>query len=119
LLIKGGGKEMFTNKYLNLGYVSIIAIILGLVISTSFVNTAQAEEKKVELKIKGMGCEMCAKAVEKVISRCAGVMDCEVGYKEGKAVIEIEVGKAKAGEIIEAIEDAGFDVPEWEIPELY
>ncbi len=110
---------MLTNKYLSLVYISIIAIILGLVINTTFVNTAQAEEKKVELKIKGMGCEMCANAIEKVISRCAGVMGCEVSYKKGKATIEIEVGKAKAGEIIEAIEDAGFDVPEWEIPELY
>ena len=111
---------MLTNKYLSLGYISIFAIILGLVISTSYVNTAQAaDEKKVELKIKGMGCEMCANAIEKVISRCAGVMDCDVSYKEGKATIEIEVGKAKAGEIIEAIEAAGFDVPDWEIPELY
>ncbi len=111
---------MFTNKFLNLGYVSMIVIILGLVISASYVNTAQAAEKKtVELKIKGMGCEMCAKAVEKVVSRCAGVMGCDVSVKEGKATIEIEVGKAKAGEVIEAIEDAGFGVPDWDIPEMY
>ncbi len=109
---------MLTNKYLNLGYIYIIAVILGLVISTSFVNTAQAEEKKVELKIKGMGCEMCAKAIETVISKCAGVMGCDVSYKEGKATVEIEVGKAKAGEIIEAIEEAGY-VPEGDIPEMY
>ncbi len=86
---------MFTNKYLSLGYISIFAIILGLVISTSFVNTAQAEEKKVELKIKGMGCEMCAKAIETVISKCAGVEGCAVSFKEGKAVVEIEAGKDK------------------------
>lgn len=50
-------------------------------------------------------------------------MDYDVSSKEGKVTIEIEVGKAKAkakaGEIIDAIEDAGFDVPEWEIPEVY
>ena len=87
---------MLTNKYLNLGYVSIIAIILGLVINTTFVNTAQAaEEKKIELKIKGMGCEMCAKAIETVISKCAGVMGCDVSFKEGKATVEIEAGKDK------------------------
>ncbi|MFQ5712568.1 MAG: heavy-metal-associated domain-containing protein [Candidatus Scalinduaceae bacterium] len=110
---------MLTNKYLNLGYISIIAIILGLAISTSYVNTAQAaDEKKVELKIKGMGCEMCAKAIKTVISRCAGVEGCGVSYKEGKAIIEIEVGKAKAGEIIEAVEEAGY-VPVGDIPEMY
>ncbi len=87
---------MLTNKYLNLGYVSIIAIILGLVISTSFVNTAQAaEENKVELKIKGMGCEMCAKAIKTLVMKCAGVEGCEVSYKDGKAVVEIEAGKDK------------------------
>jgi copper chaperone CopZ len=87
---------MLTNKYLNLGYVSIIAIILGLVISTSFVNTAQAaEENKVELKIKGMGCEMCAKAIKTLVMQCAGVEGCEVSYKDGKAVVEIEAGKDK------------------------
>jgi copper chaperone CopZ len=110
---------MFTNKYLNLGYISIIAIILGLVINTTFVNTAQAaDEKKVELKIKGMGCEMCAKAIEIVVSKCAGVMGCDVSFKEGKATVEIEVGKAKAGEIIKAIEEAGY-VPVGDIPEMY
>jgi copper chaperone CopZ len=90
------GKKMFTNKYLNLGYVSIIAVILGLVISTSFVNTAQAaEEKKVELKIGGMGCEMCAKAIKTLIMQCAGVEGCEISFKEGKAEVLIEAGKDK------------------------
>jgi hypothetical protein len=50
--------KMFTNKYLNFGYISVVALILGLVISTSYVNTAQAtEEEKIELKFKGMGDE--------------------------------------------------------------
>jgi copper chaperone CopZ len=110
---------MFTNKYLSLGYISMIAIILGLVISTSYVNTAQAaDEKKIELKIKGMGCEMCANAIESAITKCAGVMGCDVSFKEGKATVEIEVGKAKAGEIIGAVEDLGY-LTEGEIPELY
>ena len=110
---------MFTNKFLNLGYISIFALILGIVISTSYVNTAQAaDEKKVELKIKGMGCEMCAQHIKKAISNCAGVMDCDVSYKEGKATIEVEVGKAHAGDIIEAIEEAGY-VPVGDIPDMY
>ncbi len=100
---------MLTNKYLNLGYISIIAIILGLVINTTFVNTAQAvDEKNVELTIKGMGCGMCANSLEALIMKCAGVKGCEVSFKEGKAVVEIEVGKAKIEEIVEAIEEAGF-----------
>jgi copper chaperone CopZ len=112
--------KMLTNKYLNLGYVSIIAIILGLVINTTFVNTVQADdEKKVELTIKGMGCEMCADTIKTLVMKCAGVKGCEVSYKEGKATVEIEAGKAKTEEIVETVEGAGFIVDEWEIPEVY
>ncbi len=97
---------MFTNKYLNLGYISIIAIILGLVISTSFVNTAQADdEKKVELKIKGMGCEMCAKAIKTLVMKCAGVEGCEVSFKDGKAEVQIEAGKDKE-DVLREIDEA-------------
>ncbi len=93
---------MLTNKYLNLGYISIIAIILGLVISISFVNTAQAaEEKKVELKITGMGCEMCANAIKTLIMKCAGVEGCEISYKEGKAEVLIKPGLYKEDILME------------------
>jgi copper chaperone CopZ len=110
--------KMLTNRYLSLGYISIFAIILGLVISTSYVNTTQAaDEQKVELKIKGMGCEMCANSLEALIVKCAGVRGCAVSYKEGKATVEIEAGKTE--ELIRTLEGAGFGVPEWEIPELY
>jgi len=114
---------MLANKFLNLGYVSMIAIILGLAITTSYVNTAQAADKeKIELKIKGMGCPMCAKAIEKIVSDCDGVMDCKVSFKEGKATVRIEAGKAvgeEVGIIKEALEEAGIVVDEWDIEELY
>jgi hypothetical protein len=38
--------------------------------------------------------------------------------KNGKATVEIEAG-TKPEEIKEAIEEAGYGVPEWEIPEVY
>ncbi len=99
---------MLTSKYLNLGCISIIAIILGLVISTSFVNTAQAaEEKKVELKIKGMGCEMCANAIKTLIMKCAGVEGCEISYKEGAAEVLIKAGKYKE-DILREIDEKMF-----------
>ncbi len=114
---------MLANKYLNLGYVSMIAIILGLAITTSYVNTAQADGKeKVELQIKGMGCPMCTNAIEKIVSDCAGVMDCKVSYKEGKATVRIETGKAvgeQVGIIKEALEEGGFVVDDWDIEEMY
>lgn len=108
---------MFSNKYLNLGYISMIALIFGIVISTSFVNTVQAHEqhKKVDLKIKGMDCENCAKAVESIISKCSGVAGCAVSLKEGKAVIEVEPDGVthEVGEVISELKGYGYDVAEW------
>lgn len=101
---------MFTNKYLNLGYISLIALIIGIAVSTSYINTAQAgEKKKVELKIKGMGCPMCAKAIETIISKCAGVEGCHVSYKEGKATVEIDAN-ANMEEIKKAVEEVSAEL---------
>ncbi|GAX59086.1 P-type ATPase [Candidatus Scalindua japonica] len=109
---------MLTNKYLSLGYVSIFAIILGLAINTTCVNTAQAtDHKKIEFKVKGMGCEHCAKAIETIVTQCSGVMGCAVSYKDGKATVEIEAGKLK--EVIETLEHAGFEIPPGDIEEMY
>lgn len=100
---------MFTNKFLKLGYVSLVAVVLGLIISASYVNTTQAEEtKKVELKIEGMGCKMCAKTIESIITHCSGVMGCAVSYKDGKATVEVEVGKM--GEVVDSLEGAGYSI---------
>lgn len=114
---------MFSNKYSNLGCISMIALILGIAISTSSVNTVQAHEqhKKVDLKIKGMGCDHCAKAVETIISKCSGIAGCAVSYKEGKAIIEVEPGEvtAEIELVVDELGEAGFEVPEWEIEETY
>lgn len=102
---------MLTNKYLNFGYISIIAVILGLVVSTSFVKTTQAEEGKIEIEIKGMGCEMCAKAIKTLVMKCDGVKGCAVSFKDGKATVDIEAVKDKEkvlSEIEEEIEEAGY-----------
>ncbi len=96
---------MFTNRYLNLGYLSVIAVVFVMVMS---VSVAKAGEEEVELKVDGMTCGMCENAVKTALLNCKGVKDAEVSHKEGKAVVKIEEGKAKTDELIKAVEKAGF-----------
>lgn len=118
---------MTTNRYLKLGCMSIIAVIFGIAISLPFMNRVQANDhekhdhKKLELNIKGMDCEHCAKAINAIISKCSGVTGCAVSFEEGKAIIEVEADKAEeeTEEIIEELKGAGYEIPDWHIEDLY
>ena len=120
---------MKTNKYLNFGYLSLIPVTFGIIISTSVVNAAtlpqdntfylnpkpyelaegkSTNEEQIELKVNGMTCGACSKSVKSALLRVTGVKDAVVSHEEGKAVVIIEKGKAKTDEIIKAIEQAGF-----------
>jgi copper chaperone CopZ len=59
------------------------------------------------VKIKGMNCGHCVKAVDNALRQLAEVKDVKVTI--GEAVITTEQA-ADEGKIREAIEDAGFEV---------
>lgn len=122
---------MNTNKYLNFGYLSLIPVTFGIIISTSVVNAAtlpqdntfclnpkpyelaegkSTNEEQIELKVNGMTCGACSKTVKSALLRVTGVKDAVVSHEEGKAVVIIEKGKASTDEIIKAVEQAGFSV---------
>ena len=65
-------------------------------------------EEQIELKVNGMTCGACSKAVKSALLKVTGVTDAVVSHDEGKAVVIIEKGKAKTDEIIKAVENAGF-----------
>ena len=98
---------MFTSRYLKLSYISVISIIFGIVMVMS-VSVAKAGEEEVVLNVNGMTCGMCENAVKTALLKCSGVKNAEVSHKEGKAVVKVEEGKAKADELIKAVEKAGF-----------
>ncbi|MCR4290687.1 MAG: heavy-metal-associated domain-containing protein [Candidatus Scalindua sp.] len=85
---------MMRNKFKNLAYVSVIVIFIAIV-SVHFINVATADEKggNIEVEIKGMGCEMCAKAIKTLVMKCDGVEGCAISSKDGKAIIQIQKGK--------------------------
>jgi copper chaperone CopZ len=101
---------MFTNRYLKIGYLSVIAVVFVMVISASyeFAYAGAENEEEVVLNVKGMTCGMCENTVKTALLKCNGVKDAEVSHKEGKAVVKVEEGKAKTDELIKAVEKAGF-----------
>ena len=120
---------MNTNKYLNFGYLSLIPVTFGIIISASVVNAVtlpqdnavcldpkpyelaegkSTNEEQIELKVNGMTCGACSKTVKSALLKVTGVTDAVVSHDEGKAVVIIEKGKAKTDEIIKAVENAGF-----------
>ena len=120
---------MNTNKYLNLGYLSLIPVTFGIIISASVVKAVTlpqdntvclnpkpyelaegkpTNEEQIELKVNGMTCGACSKTVKSALLKVTGVKDAVVSHDEGKAVVTVEKGKANTQELIKAVETAGF-----------
>ncbi len=101
---------MFTNKYLNLGYLSVISVVfvIAMSVSSGFVYAGSENEEEIVLNVEGMTCGACEDAIKSALLKCDGVKDAEVNYKDGKAVVQTEGSKVETDELIKAIEKAGF-----------
>ena len=66
-------------------------------------------EKKT-LKVEGMSCEHCVKAVNQALSDLTGMANVKVDLKTGTASFEFDPAKTGLNEIESAIEDAGYSV---------
>ena len=58
--------------------------------------------------IEGMHCGACATGIEMFLSNTEGVSSAKVLFEEKKAEVEYDENKANDGQIIKAIEEAGF-----------
>ena len=67
--------------------------------------------KTITLNIKGMHCGGCVKSVTRVLTELDGVQSADVQL-EGKANITFDENRANVAQLIEVIEDAGFDATE-------
>lgn len=68
------------------------------------------EDKMPSVKVQGMHCGNCKKAVEAAVGKVPGVKSVAVSLEKGEAVWMDEEGKPAAREaIVEAIEDIGFE----------
>ena len=66
-------------------------------------------EKKT-LKVEGMSCEHCVKAVTKAAGELPGVKDVAVDLKGGTVSFNYDPGAAALKDIEAAIVDAGYEV---------
>lgn len=67
--------------------------------------------KTITLNIEGMHCGGCVKSVTRVLTELYGVQSADVQL-EGKANITFDENRVNVAQLIEVIEDAGFDATE-------
>ena len=66
------------------------------------------------LKIEGMTCAACAKAVERVSKKLDGVNEANVNFATEKLTVSFEPSKVRVSDIKKAIEKAGYKASEEE-----
>ena len=63
----------------------------------------------ITLNIDGMTCGGCVKSVTKVLNGLDGVRSATVSLENKNAQVEFDDGKIQIAQLVEAVEDAGFD----------
>lgn len=66
--------------------------------------------EKIILKVGGMSCEHCVKAVSKAVGDLSGVAKVSVDLKAGTAAVNFDPAKSSVTDIRAAIEEAGYTV---------
>ncbi len=70
-----------------------------------------SESKTIEFKIEGMDCGSCVREIETAVGALEGVATVKVSLADGSAVVSLDPARVTEAAVIEAVEDAGFDVP--------
>ena len=65
--------------------------------------------KETVLDVEGMTCSNCVRHVEGALRKIDGVGAVEVKLQEGKVRVEHDPGKASIAQMIEALDEAGYD----------
>ncbi|MCY8808608.1 copper chaperone CopZ [Bacillus atrophaeus] len=62
------------------------------------------------IKVEGMSCQHCVKAVESSVGELNGVSAVHVNLEAGEVDVSFHAGQVSLKEITDAIEDQGYDV---------
>lgn len=65
---------------------------------------------KITLKVEGMTCNHCEKAINDTLTALNGVNTVEVHLKEGTVNVTYSEEKVEVSQMVEAIEEQGYDV---------
>lgn len=66
------------------------------------------ETKKTVIPVKGMTCVNCAAAIQKDISKLAGVLNANVNYANEKAVVEFDPSLVDLKKFVSSIQESGY-----------
>lgn len=64
------------------------------------------------LKVTGMSCDHCVRAVTSALKNSAGVREAQVDLKGGKAVVEYDESAVTPRELANAVMDEGYSAEE-------
>jgi copper chaperone len=65
-----------------------------------------------QLKVTGMSCDHCVRAVTNALKQTAGVRDAQVDLKAGKAVVEYDESTTTPRQLANAVMDEGYTAEE-------
>ena len=100
-------------KALKLSSIIFVAVMFIFTLSSSSALQAEAvDTEEVVLNVSGMTCAGCEGRVKGALTACEGVTDAQVSHKDGKAVVQVEKGKANKDVLIEAVKQVGFSASE-------
>jgi Cu+-exporting ATPase len=71
-----------------------------------------AEVQEVTIPVDGMHCAGCSSAVEKALNDITGVEEANVNLTTGKAFVAYDASNVEMKQLIDAVEDAGYEVPQ-------
>jgi len=71
-----------------------------------------AAAERVDLPVSGMSCAACARTIENQLSSTPGVARAHVNFATSTATVEFDPAHAQVRNLVEAIEELGYGVPE-------
>jgi len=73
-----------------------------------------AAPERVDLPVSGMTCAACARTIERTLSHTPGVERAHVNFATSTATVQYDPAQARVGDLVGAIEELGYGVPETE-----
>ncbi len=77
--------------------------------------TADSQEQRLTLPVKGMHCASCVSKVEAALAGIPGVVEASVNLAAEKATVRLQAGNVTVDDLRRAVRAAGYEIPQ-EIP---